>query len=172
MTEIFMQFLNTELHGNEKKAFIEEIRRYLMYGPYGSSRCHPMLDYPTRSKDFVEKFISYGIRTTDYFSVCSSLSSFMRYLLTYKLPNIIGYSDNTRHMHPIYGYARVGKNQLIRSMNYDCGEKSYRKFHIDLYVGKWHDFLEKNVCDYRKTFHYRSACSIRFKMKDGQDNSI
>jgi len=176
MTEIFLQFLDT-LHPKEKKAFLEAIKHYFsLYNNYclTSTNEKPKRCFFYDSKTMVEQLIYRGLYDNSY-HVCSSLCSFMRYLLVNKFPEIVGYDSNFcyyRHRRFDGGYGKYGRNELIDSMHYDSGKESYRSFHVKLYIKKWQDFLKENVVDYNKIFDFRKSFYMKFRIKDGQDSSI
>ena len=163
MTEIFIQFLNTELSGKERKAFIDGIKSYYLI-TYRYDNSDLVNHYVSFSKSFVENFIANGM-TSNTYSVCSSLSTFVKYLISYEIKQIIGYGKTWAYYIKGKGYDAHGRNKLIEEMNYDYGS-CFRSFHIALYTKKWKDFLKRNVCDYDKKFDPYGTFNTRYTMKN------
>lgn len=149
MTQVFMLFLKYELTPIERKAFMDGIKNLLKRTLATRS------DVPKFSKTFVETFITVGF-SDDQWNYCSSLSSFMRYLLKYR-------------MHAILGNYLI-KNPYIAYMDYDKGKIGYREYHIKLYCGKWKKFLSENIVDSNRVFKYYLAEHQKFELKKDRYN--
>ena len=143
-TEIFKLFLKEGLEPNERLALTREIRGkiYRGYAPL----CHKLFWYEKQlfnddyEKTFVERLIRhswYGANTLGRggrSSSCSSLSSFMRYLLYY-VPSIIGTYRN--------------KNRFLEMVNVKIPKsQGYKRYWELRLIKKWHDFLKENVKHY------------------------
>ena len=146
MTQVFMLFLKYELTPIERKAFLDGINRLL------KGNIKTRNDIPRYSKTFVETLIAMGFADDRWDrNYCSSLNSFMRYLLKYRMYTILGDSRS--------------KNPYIAYMDYDKGKLGYREFHIKLYCDKWKKFLEENIVGADRLFKYYLAERQTFELK-------
>ena len=144
ITEIFLLFLKKELSPNERKAFVNTLKKDFYVNML---RSYIWKDNRVR-KNYIAFKVFQGLRT-GFYSYCSSLSSLMHAIL-------YSYFD-------ILGNANM-KNPLIESMHYDCGKLGYRKYHIKYYCDKWHNFLRNNVKDYHYSFYFSSALNQNYSL--------
>lgn len=148
ITEVFFLFLrNGNLTPNERLALTREIRNkiYSNYPPlcrndFNLGDSNRYINEAT----FAERLISnswYMYNTLGRFgsaSCCSSLSSFMRYLLYY-LPSIIGTAKK--------------KNKYLERENIEIEIKiGYKKYWETRLIKKWHDFLKEYIARYDRLF--------------------
>ena len=137
-TEVFKLFLKEGLMPNERQAFLKELK-YRVYNRdivfYKPIRWN---DNPISILEMNKKYVERFIQETWCFyapfgeyHTCSSLSSFMRYLLK-AFPNITGNSRN--------------RNTYLERENIkDFGKLGYKTYWDKRFIKKWHDFLKKYI---------------------------
>lgn len=145
ITEIFLLFLKKELVPNERKAFIDTLKKDF-YRDMLPSR---MIWTDTRiRKNCIGFRLNQGL-CTSFYSCCSSLASLMRGIL-------YSYFD-------ILGGANM-KNPLIESMHYNYGKLGYRNYHIKYYCDKWRNFLRNNVENWEHLFYFSTALDQNYSL--------
>lgn len=160
ITEVFFLFLrNGNLTPNERLALTREIRNKIYSGYAPLCRNGFVLDYSNRyinEATFAERLIrnSWSMHNTlgrfGLASTCSSLSSFMRYLLYY-LPSIIGTAKK--------------KNKYLERENIVIEIKiGYKKYWETRLIKKWHDFLKEYITHYDRQFYSPPSS---FNLKEG-----
>ena len=164
-TEVFFFFLRKSLTPNERLAFTREIRNGIYTNDaklcrrgFFDERTLYLSDLENK---FAERLInnnnSWHLRNTlgkyGETTICTSLSSFMRYLLYY-VPTIIGTSKKKNK----YLERENISNEAIKKYGY----KKYWQFH---FIKKWHSFLKEYVINYDRRFSY--TVPNNFKLKRG-----
>ena len=157
-TEIFMLFLKHGLEPNERLAFMTEIRAKIRTNNKIITRqafYEAPLTFSEWEKVFVEKimrnsrYINNSLGHYGYSSNCTSLSSFMKYLLYY-IPSIIG---NSRK-----------KNRFIGRIEAEIPDKvGYKRYWEARLIKKWHKFLNEYVRNYDKYVDYPSS-NTKYKL--------
>ena len=145
ITEIFLLFLRKELTLNERKAFINILKKDF-YTQMLRSRS--MWTDNRFRKNYIAFRLHQGLYT-NFYSCCTTLSSLMRGIL-YSYYDILGSANM--------------KNPLIESMRYDCGKLSYRNYHIKYYCDKWHDFLRNNVKNWERLFYFSNVLDQKYAL--------
>lgn len=144
-TEIFMLFLKHGLEPNERLAFMTEIRAKIRTDNKIITR-QAFYDTPLTFSEWEKVFVERIMRNSRYIynslghygysSNCTSLSSFMKYLLYY-IPSIIG---NSRK-----------KNRFIGRIEVEIPDKvGYKRYWEARLIKKWHKFLKEYVKNYDK----------------------
>lgn len=144
-TEIFKLFLKHGVTPNERLALMTEIRKnirnkdnfYLWRQRYWNE---PQKEIHEIEGSFAERimyntsYISNHLGRYGESSTCTSLSSFMRYLLYY-MPSIIGTAKK--------------KNRFLGREDSEIPEKvGYRRYWETRLIKKWHNFLKENIARY------------------------
>lgn len=153
-TEIFKLFLRYGLEPNERLAFMTEIR-WNIHSKTGTLCCKryygdPILPSHELENVFAERLIrnTWGSLWNAFgrhggSTSCTSLSSFMKYLLYY-VPSIIGNSKN--------------KNKFIARIDVEIPkEKGYKRYWQLRLIKKWHKFLQENVRNYDRYIDVTSS---------------
>ena len=142
-TEVFFLFLRKgNLTPNERLALVREIRNKIYYNHRPLCMTH-YGEEELKRLDLENTFVERLIKNTWYIpnhlgrgglsSTCSTLSSFMKYLLYY-VPSIIGSSRE--------------KNEYLKRENavFENGI-GYKRYWKDRFIKKWHDFINEYIED-------------------------
>jgi len=161
-TEIFKLFLRDGLTPNERLAFMTEIRvkirnkenLYIWRKRYYDEEKEPF----EIENSFAERIMYNTMYISNYLgrygesSTCTSLSSFMRYLLFY-MPSIIGTSKN--------------KNRFLERENVEIPDKiGYKRYWETRLIKKWHDFIKENITNYDRHASPWGFSYNRWKLKE------
>ena len=152
-TEVFILFLKHGLEPNERLAFMTEIRTKIRSNMKVLTRKVYWDEIPLDShgleKVFVERimrnsrFIDNTLGSYGYSSTCTSLSSFMKYLLYY-IPSIIGDSNH--------------KNRFIGRIEVEIPRKvGYKRYWQLRLIKKWHNFLKEYIKNYDRYVDFPSS---------------
>ena len=145
-TEIFKLFLKKGVTPNERLALMTEIRKNVrnkenLYiwrkRSYNEEKeVHEVEDSFAERIMCNSSYIANHLGKCGESSCCTSLSSFMRYLLYY-MPSIIGTSKE--------------KNRFLGREEVEIPDKiGYKRYWETRLIKKWHDFIRKNISNYSK----------------------
>lgn len=145
-TEVFKLFLKNGVTPNERLALMTEIRinvrnkqnEYLWRKRFFDEK----KEVHEIENTFAERIMYNTVNTVNHLgkygesSYCTSLSSFMRYLLYY-MPSIIGTTKK--------------KNRYLERENAEIPSKiGYKRYWTLRLIKKWHEFIKGNISNYNR----------------------
>lgn len=163
-TEVFKLFLRNGVTPNERLALMTEIRAkirdknnlYIWRKRYYNEADKEVFEI---EKIFAEQIMKNSYYISNHLgryrdsSCCSSLSSFMRYLLFY-MPSIIGTSNH--------------KNRFLERENAEISDKvGYKRYWENRLIKKWHNFLKENITRYDRYVNPWGYSYNKWMLKDG-----
>lgn len=145
-TEVFKLFLKNGVTPNERLALMTEIRinvrnkenSYLWRKRFFDEKkeVHEIENTFAERVMFNSSYLSNHLGKYGESSCCTSLSSFMKYLLYY-MPSIIGTSEK--------------KNRYLERENAEIPSKiGYKRYWTLRLVKKWHEFIKGNISNHNK----------------------